>query len=67
MSIETPFAVVLELLESCGWTLTRIYHPYRIFIKPRRLPIWVPVHNMKVEAVYVEKIQRILEAESQEE
>ena len=63
---EVPFSVILGLLESQGWLLTRIYRPYRIFTKPGRLPIWIPVRDRKVAAVYVKKIQRILEAEAEE-
>ncbi len=64
---QIPFSVILALLESQGWVLSRVYHPYRIFTKPGRLPIWIPVRERKVEAVYVKRIQRILEADAEED
>ena len=63
---EVPFSVILDLLESQGLLLTRIYRPYRIFTKPGHLPIWIPVHDRKVAAVYVKKTQRILESEDED-
>ncbi len=61
-----PFLAVLRLLESHGWQLTRVYPPYRIFTKAGELPIWIEVHDRKVEAAYVERTKRILEPESEE-
>jgi len=55
------FEEVLDLLESHGWKLQKIWNPYRVFVKEGQLPILIPVHNGKVDIEYVEKIEKILE------
>lgn len=57
---DVPFREVLELLESHGWVLQRIDPPYRVFVREGELPIYFPVHDKKVSAVYVDKIKAIL-------
>ena len=66
MPAKVPFSVVLQLLEANGWTLQRIVSPYRVFTKGRELPILIPVHEKKVDAVYVAKIKKILGYEEEE-
>ena len=55
------FQEVLELLESHGWKLQKIYKPYRVFVKKGELPWLIPVHNKKVDAEYVKKFKEFLE------
>jgi hypothetical protein len=57
-----PFSEVLELLESHGWELTRIWSPYRVFTKPGadELPILIEVHDRKVRYSDAERIKRHL-------
>lgn len=60
MEAQVPFAEILELLEKHGWTLHRIDPPYRVFVKGDQLPIVIPVHDRKVHASYVAKIDQII-------
>ena len=55
-----PFSDVIELLESCGWQLSRIWNPYRVFTKPgsSTLPILVEVHDRMVKRGDVERIKK---------
>ncbi len=57
-----PFASVVELLESYGWQLSRVWSPYRVFTKPgsTELPILVEVHNRMVKGSDVERIKEQL-------
>lgn len=58
---EVPFKDVLELLESHGWVLQRIWSPYFVFVhRDQELPLLIPVHDKKVSDAYVQKIKRIL-------
>lgn len=59
---KVPFSEILGVLELHGWKLQRIAPPYRIFTKGRELPILIPVHDKMVEAIYAEKIEKILKA-----
>lgn len=63
MEPTTPFPEVLELLESHGWELARIWSPYRVFMKPGtdELPILIEVHDRRVRRTDVERIKRHLE------
>lgn len=62
MADDVDFEEVLDLLESHGWQLQKIWAPYRVFLKDGvSLPILIPVHNKKVSVEYVEKIRKILE------
>jgi predicted RNA binding protein YcfA (HicA-like mRNA interferase family) len=45
---EAPFRDVRNLLESHGWTLSRISGSHHAFSKPGESPIVVPVHRNKV-------------------
>ncbi len=45
MPRRIPFEAVLTVMESYGWTLTRIWQPYRVFTKPDRLPMFVRVEE----------------------
>lgn len=61
MSEYVNFQKVLELFESHGWKLQRIYNPYRVFTKDSEpLPFLIPVHNRKVDVIYVEKFKKFL-------
>ena len=55
------FEEVLELFESHGWKLQKIYEPYRVFVKKGELPWLIPVHTKKVDAEYVKKFKEFLE------
>ena len=57
MAGSVPFAEVLELFESRGWKLQKIWEPYRVFMRPGELPFLIPVHGQKVDVEYVEKIE----------
>ena len=63
MEQPVPFSEVLELLESHGWELTRIWSPYRVFTKPGadELPILIEVHDRTVRHTDVERIKKHLE------
>jgi len=51
----------LDLFESHGWKLQKIYEPYRVFVKKGELPWLIPVYNKKVDAEYVKKFKEFLE------
>ena len=57
MAESVPFAEVLELVESRGWRLQKIWEPYRVFMKEGELPFLIPVHGQKVSSEYVNKIE----------
>jgi hypothetical protein len=57
MAESVPFAEVLELFESQGWRLQKIWEPYRVFTKEGELPFLIPVHGQKVSVEYVNKIK----------
>ena len=58
MADSVPFAEVLELFESRGWRLQKIWEPYRVFMKPgEALPWLIPVYEQKVSVEYVRKIE----------
>jgi hypothetical protein len=57
MADSVPFAEVLELFESRGWRLQKIWEPYRVFLKEGELPFLIPVHGQKVSIAYVDKIE----------
>ncbi len=61
MKDHVGFEEVLELFESHGWKLQKIYEPYRVFVKRGELPWLIPVHNKKVDAEYVKKFKEFLE------
>ena len=54
------FEEVLELFETHGWKLQRIYGPHRVFVKKGELPWLIPVHDRKVDAEYVKKFKEFL-------
>jgi hypothetical protein len=56
MADSVLFAEVLELFESRGWRLQKIWEPYRVFMKEGELPFLIPVHGQKVSVEYVDKI-----------
>jgi hypothetical protein len=60
MAKDADFEVVLELFESYGWKLQKIYEPYRVFVKQGELPWLIPVHDKKVDAEYVKKFKEFL-------
>ena len=57
MAASMPFAEILELFESRGWRLQKIWEPYRVFAKEGELPFLIPVHGQKVSVEYVDKIE----------
>lgn len=59
------FERLLELFESHGWKLQKIYEPYRVFVKQGELPCIIPVHNKKVDIEYVKKFKKFLKNEDQ--
>jgi len=61
MSDSVPFEQLLHLLQEHGWELTKIWKPYRVFTKPGRLPILIPVDGKMVDVEYVAKVRQILE------
>ena len=54
------FHQVLELFQSHGWKLQKIYKPYRVFVREGELPWLIPVHDKKVDAEYVKKFKEFL-------
>lgn len=60
MANYVDFEEVLELFESHGWKLQKIYEPYRVFVKEEELPWLIPVHDRKVNAEYVKKFKEFL-------
>ena len=60
MKDHVGFEEVLELFESHGWKLQKIYEPYRVFVKKGELPWLIPVHSKKVDAEYVKKFKEFL-------
>jgi len=61
MAHEIDFREVLEMLESYGWKLQRIWEPYRVFVKEGELPWLIPVLNKKVDVEYVKKFRKSVE------
>lgn len=65
MNTEVDFKEVLELFESHGWQLTKIYEPYRVFTKAGRLPWLIPVRNRKVSIEYVQKFKNYIQGQNE--
>jgi predicted RNA binding protein YcfA (HicA-like mRNA interferase family) len=63
MQGDVRFAEVRRLLESHGWSLSRIHGSHHIFNKPGKGILSVPVHHQKVKRPYVRKIKKALEEE----
>ncbi len=63
MESRVPFSEVVDLLETNGWELTRIWNPYRVFTKPGsdELPILAEVHDRMARLSDVERIKEYLE------
>ena len=61
MAQNVDFEEFLELFESHGWKLQKIYEPYRVFVKKGELPWLIPVHSKKVDAEYVKKFKEFFE------
>ncbi len=57
---SVDFCQVLELFESHGWKLQRIWKPYRVFVKEGELLFLIPVRNKKVDIVYVKRFKEFL-------
>ena len=61
MAMDADFEEVLELFESHGWKLQKIFEPYRVFVREKEeLPWLIPVHNKKVDVEYVKKFKESL-------
>ena len=61
MAQNVDFEEVLELFESYGWKLQKIYEPYRVFVREKEeLPWLIPVHDKKVDGEYVKKFKEFL-------
>ena len=65
MSRDFEFEEIVDLFESHGWVLQKIYKPYRVFIKKGELPWMIPVHEGKVNNEYVKKINDYFESKGQ--
>ena len=61
MAENVDFQTVLELFESHGWRLQKIYEPYRVFVKEGQLPWLIPVKDRKVDIEYVHKFKKFVE------
>ena len=55
------FEQILELFESHGWALQKVWPPYRVFVKEGELPCLIPVYENEVDYEYVEKIEAYFE------
>jgi hypothetical protein len=66
MAESVSFAEILELFESRGWRLQKIWEPYRVFMKEGELPFLIPVHGQKVSAEYVSKIEAFFREKDRE-
>jgi len=66
MANEVDFEQVLELFESHGWKLQKIYEPYRVFVKEGQLPWLIPVRDRKVDIEYVHKFKKFIEEQGQD-
>jgi predicted RNA binding protein YcfA (HicA-like mRNA interferase family) len=61
MASDVRFAEVKRLLESHGWTLSRISSSHHIFTKPGEAHHFsIPVHNQKVKHGYLKDIKKRL-------
>ncbi len=61
MPSEVRFAEVKRLLESHGWTLSRISSSHHIFAKPGEpFHFSIPVHHGKVKHGYLSDIKKRL-------
>ncbi len=67
MARDKRFAEVKKLLESHGWTLTRINGSHHIFTKPGRPNVIIPVHRGKVKPAYARQAQKIIEEHGQDD
>jgi len=56
----------LDLFESYGWQLKKIYEPYRVFTKEGQLPWLIPVRNRKVNVEYVQKFKNFIQKQNEE-
>jgi predicted RNA binding protein YcfA (HicA-like mRNA interferase family) len=61
MPSSVRFVVVRDLLEGCGWTLTRISGSHHQFTKPGRRTFSIPVHKGQVKHVYYRQAQKLCE------
>ena len=61
MNKWVDFKEVLELFESHGWKLQKIWEPYRVFTKKGELPWLIPVRDGKVDIEYVNKFKKFAE------
>lgn len=60
---DYSFEEVLELFESHGWKLRKIWGVYRVFMKPGELPWLIPVKGNRVDTEYVEKVKQYFKEE----
>jgi len=63
MPSEVRFSQVRKLLESHGWTCSRIKGSHHVFTKKGEVSIPIPVHRQKVKYGYVRRIKKQLEEE----
>ena len=63
MPSNVRFAEVRKLLETHGWTLSRIRGSHHVFTKPGAGAVPIPVHHNQVKAAYVRKIQKLIAEE----
>jgi len=65
MTGYADFEEVLELFESYGWKLQKIYEPYRVFTKEGQLPWLIPVKDKKVDIEYVNKFKTFIQEQDE--
>ncbi len=63
MPSDVPFSQVRKLLESHGWTCSRVRGSHHVFTKEGETLIIIPVHRRKVKFGYVRRIKKQLEEE----
>ncbi|GAF99763.1 unnamed protein product [marine sediment metagenome] len=59
MPSEKRFSLVRKMLEGRGYVLKRISGSHHVFVKPGSLPVSIPVHDGKVKAFYVRRIEKL--------
>jgi predicted RNA binding protein YcfA (HicA-like mRNA interferase family) len=65
MPSEVRFAIVRDMLESCGWMLTRVKGSHHTFTKRGQRPVVIPVHRNRVKPVYVQEVKKICSEEKE--
>ena len=66
MASDVRYSEVKKLLESHGWTCSRVKGSHHVFTKDGELPISIPVHRQKVKHSYVRRIKKKLEEDKRQ-